>query len=230
LLKAVHENSEGISDVRYFEVARTWIHQSPIIEKRQLAGVIYTRSTTTDFYTLKEYVQQLCAQVEISVTWQKPDVDTLAAWYDPYCVAQCMYKGTHVGTVGLVAQAWKDRVVQTGFLGIFELDIDFLTSVIIPIKKYTPLPKYPDIVRDVSVRISQAVVALDIQMRIQALDKRIQEVTIADFFKKPEWHDTLSLSFRYIIRDSTKTLTTQEADMISQAVEQMLTELGGEIR
>ena len=230
LLKAVHENSEGIADIRYFEVGRSWQFSSPVIEKKQLAGVVYTRSTTADFYTLKESVQQLCAQIGITVSWQRAAIDDIAAWYDPYCVAHCCYEDTIIGTVGLAAQPWKERVVQTGYLGIFELNADFLLSVQMPIQKYKALPKYPDIVRDVSVYISQAIPAHEIQNKIQAMDTRICEVTLIDFFKKPEWRAALSLSFRYVIRDNNKTLTTHEADEVSNAVVQMLITLGGEIR
>jgi phenylalanyl-tRNA synthetase beta chain len=231
LLKAVHENYEGTSDISYFEVGRTWIHQSPVLEQKQIAGVMYTKASATDFYTLKEYVQLLCAQIGITVTWRRPDVtETLAAWYDPYCVARCVYEDTVVGTVGLVTQAWKDRLVQSGFLGIFELDSNLLCTTSVPIKKYTPLPKYPDIVRDISVRISHAIPALQIQEQIQAVDTRIHTVTLVDFFKKAEWVDTLSLTFRYIIRDNTKTLTTQEADAVSHTVTKLLISLGGDIR
>lgn len=229
LLKAVHENSEGVTDLRYFEVGRTWIYSSPVIEKKNLAGLLYTRSTATDFYTLKEYVQQLCAQVGIIVTW-RPIRDTVVPWYDPYCVAHCVYENAIVGTVGLIAQSWKDRVVQTGFLGAFELDAQLLSTVHVPEKKYKALPKYPDIVRDVSVRISQAITAFEIQTQIQKVDSHITEVALVDFFKKPEWQNSISLSFRYVIRDNTKTLTAQEADSISHSVEKLLTSLGGEIR
>ncbi len=229
LLKAVHENTDGIADIRYFEVARTWLNISPLIEQQQLAGIIYTRNPQTDFYTLKEYVSQLCAAVGIVLTW-RPVTETLAPWYDPYRVAHCFYNDQIIGTVGILAESFKERIVQTGFIGIFELNCTLLAQAQIPVQHYTPLPKYPDIVRDVSVLISSTLPAGTLATQIKAVDTRITKVEVIDFFKRPEWHDRISLSFRYTIQESTRTLTTPEADTISDAIELMLRNLDGEIR
>ncbi len=229
LLKAVHENAEGISDVRYFEVGRTWLQLSPVVEQKQLSGVIYTRDTHTDFYTIKEYVTELCAQVGVVVTWQ-PVVQEVAPWYDPYRVAQCVYNNKVIGTVGLLADGWKERIVQTGFVGIFELDLTTIADANVPSKRYTHLPKYPDIVRDVSVLILTTLPAATLLKQIQEVDSRIVMVDLIDFFKRPEWIDRISLSFRYTIQEQTRTLTTAEADTISAAIELLLRQLGGEIR
>lgn len=230
LLKAVHENAEGVADVRYFEVGRRWVQLSPVVEQKHLSGIIYTRNSAIDFYTIKEYVTELCAQVGISVTWRKPNEGSVAPWYDPYRVAQCVYNNAVIGTVGLLAESWKERIVQTGFVGIFELDVHMLTDLAIPVKPYTALPKYPDIVRDVSVLISTAITAASIAATIKSVDSRIRAVEVVDFFKRPEWQDRISISFRYVIQESTRTLTTQEADQISELIEQKLAQLGGEIR
>jgi phenylalanyl-tRNA synthetase beta chain len=230
LLKAVHDNAEGISDLRYFEVGRRWLHLSPLVEQKQLSGVIYTRDTNVDFYTIKEYVTELCAQAQLPITWRKPKENEIAVWYDPYRVAQCVYNDVVVGTVGILAESWKERVVQTGFIGIFEVDLALLTATELPPKRYTPLPKYPDIVRDVSVLITTGVTAETIIKKIASIDPRVCAVEMVDFFKRPEWQDRISISFRYTIRDATKTLTTAEADQISKKIELALMTLGGEIR
>jgi len=230
LLKAVHDNAEGVSDLRYFEIGRRWLHLSPLVEQKQLSGVIYTRDPQTDFYTIKEYVAELCAHAQLPITWRKPKENEISPWYDPYRVAQCVYNDVVVGTVGILAESWKERVVQTGFIGIFELDAHLLTATELHTKRYMPLPKYPDIVRDVSVLITTAVTAAVIMEKIKSIDPRVCAVSIVDFFKRPEWHDRISISFRYTIRDATKTLTTPEADQISQQIELALMTLGGEIR
>ena len=53
---------------------------------------------------------------------------------------------------------------------------------------------------------------------------------ITDFFSKKEWHDRISVTFRYVLRDPHKTLTTAEADAISNTAHTMLQKEGGEIR
>lgn len=229
LLKAVHENAEGIADIRYFEVGRTWLNVSPVVEQKQLAGIIYTRDTHTDFYTIKEYVTELCAQVGIHVEWRAV-TEALAPWYDSYRVAQCVYNDVVIGTAGVLADGFKDRIVQTGFVGIFELATQVLTTSEVPLVRYKALPKYPDIVRDISVLISTAVSAEALAKQIKNIDSRIRKVDIVDFFKRPEWHNRISLSFRYTIRDTARTLTTSEADALSAKIEHMLIQADGEIR
>lgn len=229
LLKGVHEQAEGIHDIRYFEIARTWLNRSPVLEQKQLAGVIYTRDTKTDFYTIKQYIDELCTQIGLPLTW-RPLTHELAPWYDPYCVAQCLHQERVIGTVGLLNQAWKERIVQTGLVAIFELDATALLEEQRAATHYVRLPKYPDIVRDVSVLMPTSLKAAEIIAQIKKIDPRIHTVDLVDFFKKPDWKERISLSMRYTIRDDTKTLTSEEASTITHHIETLLTSLGGEIR
>ncbi len=49
-------------------------------------------------------------------------------------------------------------------------------------------------------------------------------------FQKEDWVDTKSLTFNFIMQDAHKTLTTQEADVISAGVLQAVQALGAQVR
>ena len=190
-------------------VARRWLYTLTSDGAKTACRRDLYPHTQTDFYTLKNYVDRLCKSVGI-VAEARPVKEPIAPWYDPYCVAHYVYQEQIIGTIGLLAQSWKERIVQTGFVGIFELDLARTYQCKNHhATRYQPLPKYPDIVRDVSILITtRSACSSRLWNKLKKLIKRVATVELIDFFKRPEWQDRISLSFRYTIRDTTKTLTT----------------------
>lgn len=69
-----------------------------------------------------------------------------------------------------------------------------------------------------------------ISSAIHAVDKRIVDVRLIDFFEKEEWAGKRSVTFRYYIKDYEKTLEKEEIEKISNAVVASVTALGASIR
>ena len=61
---------------------------------------------------------------------------------------------------------------------------------------------------------------------IAEIDNRISSVMLVDFFQKKEWEDKKSLTIRFVITDSNKTLTKEEADVIWEKAVDRLQNLG----
>ncbi len=90
--------------------------------------------------------------------------------------------------------------------------------------------KYPESTRDVSILVDGKYTVDEIVAAIQKVSQNIQSVVLIDHYESPEWQDKKSLTLRYVVQDVHKTLTTQEVDIITAEIEQILKAMGASIR
>ena len=78
------------------------------------------------------------------------------------------------------------------------------------------------ITRDVSFKILVATTIQQLQTDISDIDKIIKEVTLVDFFQKPEWQDKKSVTLRIVMQDPHATLESATADAVMNKVTKRL--------
>ena len=83
---------------------------------------------------------------------------------------------------------------------------------------------------DVSLFVPLTVTVLDLQNRIKQVDARIHKVELVDSFKKDDWQNKKSLTFRYHFVDQNKTLSGEEIAVIQQHVESAVQKSGASVR
>lgn len=229
LYKAVVDNHQQYEQLRFFESGRTWqLHEGLIVERKAVAGIVYDKRATFDFYAGKIIIEDLLRMLGLSVAWSQ-EAHPADPWYEPYTTARLISQDHHVGIVGMLHSSWS-RALGEGAGWIFELDGAWLAEFPARTTTYQPTAKFPEILRDVSVCIDRGVTVDQMKQYISSADARIVSVQLIDFFEKQEWATQRSVSLRYTIRDDTKTLTKQEADGVSDAVVQQLVSHGGTIR
>lgn len=229
LLKNVHTNVNDYSTIRFFEWGRTWREfGQKVDEQRALSGIIFDKKHEVDFYEAKQIIVDFLTFFGIQATWvscKQPE----HVWFAPYQTAQLIVQEQCIGVAGKIDQALLQRITE-GDAFIFELDADFLLSYQSPEKKFTPLAKYPSIDRDISMLIPANYTAQELMQKIKAIDSKISQVTLVDFFEKEEWHAMRSLTFRFVLTDPEKTLTKEEADVLWDSAAAMLKGMGATIR
>ncbi len=228
LSKAVAHNATTQDQLRFFEWGRTWQYDGQVTETKKLAGIIFNKRTAIDFYQGKIILEDMLRMLGLSVSWRQV-THPVDPWYTPYTTAELMYNEQSVGYVGIVPTQYMASVSE-GHALVFELDGSFLIDTPAPVKRFVPSSKFPEVCRDVSVLIARQHSVTSLQECITQIDPRVICVTLVDFFEKEEWIDKRSLSFRYILADTTKTMTTAEVDAISEQIVYKLTALGGSIR
>jgi len=165
--------------------------------------------------------------------WEKIHPIELPRWYDPYETAQIVCQGKRIGIAGKINPAfYLNQINNTSPSDafIFELDASFLATVHVPYKRFGTISKYPPITRDVSFMIPVATTVAQLQNEIAHVDSTIKNVTLVDFFQKPEWHDQKSITLRITMQDPQATLESAKADAIMQNINAHLISLGGQIR
>lgn len=228
LLKAVVTNETKQDELRFFEFGRTWQLAKAVNELKVIAGIFFNRKKEVDFYECKNYLISLCSSLKLSVEWVKAS-EPSDPWFDGNQTAYLMHNKKRVGVAGVVDTAFLHQVVP-GYAFVWELDRDFLESFKPATIQYQPVSKYPEVWLDISMLTPVTVTVEKISSAIHAVDKRIVDVRLIDFFEKEEWAGKRSVTFRYYIKDYEKTLEKEEIEKISNAVVASVTALGASIR
>lgn len=228
LLKAIDVNKSEYDHLRFFEWARTWTFDESISERRALAGIVFEQKQNVDFYYGKSLLTELFDLLGLSVSWEKIS-NPADPWYAPYQSAYLMHNGTKIGVAGKVDLSFFARVAA-GDAFVFELDGDFLVNFAPAVKIFEAGSKYPSVTRDISLFVPIQVTADEITKIIAQTNSLIAEVALIDFFAKDSMPDKRSLTFRCVLQDQTKTLTSQEAEDVWQSVVKNLEKLGATIR
>jgi phenylalanyl-tRNA synthetase beta chain len=229
LSKAVAQNATTQDQLRFFEWGRTWQYDGHVSESKKLAGIIFDKRTPVDFYYGKTIIEDMLRIVGLKNVRFAQATKPSDPWYAPYLTAELIYGTQSIGSMGIVPDSYRSFLVD-GHALVFELDGDFLIDTPTVEKRFVPSSKFPDVQRDVSVLVGRQHNVASLQTLIASSDPRVVSVELVDFFEKDEWADKRSVSLRYVICDTTKTLTTQEVDAISDRIVQDLRALGGVIR
>ena len=227
LLKNIEQNRANHDRLGFFEVAGCWTHDKDIIkEKKVIAGIFFDKKEY-DFYAAKQQLIQLFDVLKINVTWKK--ATTVEQWAHQYQIADLFYHQQKIGSAGFI----KERLMHQiggGQAFAFELDADFLVNFKPQEKTFTPLSKYQATALDLSVLVPTVVTVEQLTQSLYQVDSKIYQVTLIDEFKKPEWENQKSITLRFWIKDTHKTLTKEEIDATYQAAQNALAQQGAQVR
>lgn len=231
LLQNVVENKNAKDDLRFFEWGRIWCtsqkNKNKVDEQRILAGVFYKRKGEVDFYAAKRELEELFAALAISVEWKK--AVSPVQWASRHQVADLLYKGKNIGNAGKIAKS-KLAAIGGGDAFGFELSGDFLLDFKQDVAKFKELPKYQATSLDVSIMVPSKITVSELEAAIKKADERIFGVALQDVFVKDEWENKKSVTLRFFVRDTKKTMQKIDIDAVHAAVEEALKKQGAEVR
>jgi len=105
---------------------------------------------------------------------------------------------------------------------LFELDLDILTQRTLP--KAGEIPKHPSVRRDIAVIVADNICANSLLQSMNALNSPIiVEIALFDVYRgKGVDNGKKSLAFRVLLQDTKKTLTDEEADLVTKKLIKIL--------
>jgi phenylalanyl-tRNA synthetase beta chain len=226
LIDAVAQNRRhGRRDVRLFEIGTRF---SPGGESRGL-GVAWTGNAGTDhwsggardvdFFDVKGIAEQMCGVLGVAIRCEPSTQPFLAAGQAAsIVVADGPERGTTVGLVGQLAPAIADArgLPRQDRVMVAELDLDRLAGARTPASDAArALPRYPFVVRDLSIVVADSLPAEIIRGTIQAAAGAGPAPLVAiGFFDRyqgkgvPE--ESVSVSVRLTFQSPDRTLTDAE--------------------
>ncbi|EZP76417.1 phenylalanyl-tRNA ligase subunit beta [Parageobacillus genomosp. 1] len=201
-------------------------------EKERLAGVVtgvwhahlwQGEKKAVDFYVVKGILDGLFELLGLTnrIEYKQAKREHM----HPGRTAHILLEGKTIGFVGqLHPVVQKEYDLKETY--VFELALTDLLNADVEDIRYSPIPRFPSITRDIALVVDENVVAGELQKAIiEAGGKLLKEVSIFDVYKGdrlPEGKKSIAFSLRYY--DPERTLTDEEVtavhEKVIQAVEQ----------
>jgi phenylalanyl-tRNA synthetase beta chain len=227
-----HNRRHGRADVGLFEIGARF---SASTGERRGLGLAWTGHVVddwksgrrlVDFFDVKGAVERLCGALSVSATFEPVSVPYLA----PGQAASVVAGGQPAGVIGLLLPALADErgAPRQDEIFVAELDLDTLwTARVVRDEAVAPLPRYPFVVRDLSIVVADTLPAEIISGTIHTAARAAAARLIgARFFDRyqgkgvPEGR--VSLSVRLTFQAPDRTLT--DAD-VQEAFDKILAAL-----
>lgn len=243
LLEAVRHNfNHGTRDVRLFELGRVFA-RDPHGERpreRESLGLVATGGAleegralaqrALDFYDVKGALEAASEAMEAPrLEFEEARVAHLREGQ----AALVRLNGRAIGYIGRLAESVAAQFKFKQPVYVAEIDLTSLLEAEARKVRYAPLPRYPAIVRDLSIIIERRISWAAIRRAVLALGLAyLRSVEFADVYEGqgvPEGHRSLTLRLEY--RADDRTLRDDEVDRMHEVIVRKLKdEFGAQLR
>ncbi len=233
LLETMHHNfSQQIRNLKIFEIGKIFINENPQHLPKEtaiLAGLWtgsrydvswHDRGTDCDFFDIKGVVEALLTTLRFDEVQFSLLPESECTYTRPGYTAQILCNQLRIGLVGEIhPQVLANYdLEQTSFL--FELYFDHLIPLIKDITHSRPIPKFPAVVRDITIIVDND---LETQKIITAAQDQpealVESFSLLDVFEgHPIAAGKKSVSLRVTYRSSEKTLEDEDVTPIHQSI------------
>lgn len=239
--------------IKLFEIGKIFFpkEEGLPLEKTRLTGILsgnrfgsissplHFKERAVDIYDAKGVVEFIITSMRLKhktkddFRFEIPNEEQQEPFIESGYALMLFCSDNHIGNLGMIKSETLRKYSIKNDVFYFDLDYDALCGVKIIEKKFTHLPVYPAVRRDISLIVSQETAAGELISAVRNFkDTLIEEVEIFDIFtgnKIPEGYKSASLRITY--RSSTKTLTEKNVEKSHVKVVRMLTEqFGGRFR
>ena len=225
-----HNRRHGRPDVRLFEIGTRFTTRG---ETRGAAFAWMGLGTVdhwsgarrpVDFSDIKGVVEQLAVLASVTVTFTETDRPYLV----PGRAANVLINGQVIGVLGQLTPAVGEarELPAANEVYVAEIDLDSVTAAApIEARRAAPLPRYPFVVRDVSILVADTLSAETVRGTIRsAAPATLIEIREFDRYQGKGVPDgKVSLSFRLTFQSPERTLTDDEVQAAMQAIIDALT-------
>jgi len=112
---------------------------------------------------------------------------------------------------------------KKGFnIALAEINLEKILKSIEEEKEFKPLPKYPAVLRDISILVSKDFRIGEIMEKISNASSILEDVDLIDEYWEESFSNNQSLTFRLIFQSEEKTLKDEEVDMELEKIKNIL--------
>jgi len=233
LLRNIESNLRFYDEVRVFEIGKEFIEkpfggaqgkEGKMKEGLTLGIALGSKKGSSTILELKGLIDQLLRSLGLVDYFFSEET-----WDIRYLEADTTLRiesGDH-HVIGRLGAAVGDK----GF-SFAQIDLDELTPLIAKEKEFLPLPKYPSIIRDLSVAVDADRRVAEIQELIEHSSQLLEDVDLADWFEDSHHVGAgrKSLTFRLTFQSENRTLTDKEVNEEMKKITSALVEVDAEIR
>jgi phenylalanyl-tRNA synthetase beta chain len=226
-------------NIRLFEVGKVYLPRGNDLpeEREMLAGVLggfldepswLSGEATLGFFDAKGVLETLFNRLRIAASFKPVEDQNLV----PGRTAEATVDGQKVGVLGEVHPRTATLFdISSQPVILFETDLEKLLSLSGVELRYQPIPRFPEIARDLALVVDADIAANKLQDIIQSFSM-VSQVTLFDVYsgdKVTKGKKSLAFSIRY--QSPERTLTDEEVNHAQQEIiERLQRELGATIR
>jgi phenylalanyl-tRNA synthetase beta chain len=241
LLKVLRTNvSRRLEDIRLYETGRVFLPCSECElpeERLRVAGVMagvrsrkkwFRALEEADFFDIKGVVESVLNSVGIrDVTFKEMDIPYL----QPGQSAWVMAGEVSLGVAGTLHPFQREKYRIRDWAGVFELDLHHMLNVDAR-KRYSRLPQYPEVLRDLAVVVSSDVAAELLESIIREKSDDLSRLYLFDLYEgKGVPQGSRSLAWSLSFQSGDRTLTDEEVDTsMATIVKALEKEFGAKLR
>ncbi len=215
----------------FFEIATVYTPKGQDVlphEQQILTSAVYGQGV--DFYTVKGYAEALLRHLDVEITEVVPCIDN-SIYHAGRC-ATIKNGDLTLAIVGEIAPAVAEGFDLPARVYAMEISVPAILELRATLKKYTPLPKFPAMNRDLAI-------ICDEDIAVARLDKVIAEnsgellecAEIFDIYRGPQLPEVKkSVAYTLSLRSAERTLTVEECDAVIEKICTGLEGLGAKIR
>ena len=213
MINAVSRNQKnGILEGRLFETAKVFLPKSlPLTDYPEERDhlVIAFFGQQEDFFSLKGAAELLADTLHVAFEYraaQKP-------FLHPYQTAEILCEGQSIGWMGKLAyDIAAEKNLRTD-LFLLEIDLQTLSQWYDRTPSFEPLPKFPEVSRDIALIMDRTITCAEVEKEIRAANKYIRDVKLFDIYEgAPIPADKKSMAFTVTFRPEDQEFTGEEID------------------
>lgn len=219
LLRSVQSNGRFFDEIKLFEAGSIFFKIKPNKELNQInsLGIVLASKNKETFFELKGLVAGMFDGIGISdylfaeISKEDWAFDFTRKFLNTDETLKIKVEGEKIGFLGK-AKAIED--LNKWHVSVMELDLEELLKLVVEAREYKPLPKYPSVVRDISILAEPDEKIGEIMQAIQEADiKNIEDVDLIDeYYNEKLLGGKRSLTFRIVFQAQDKTLTDNEVN------------------
>lgn len=236
LLNAAQVNaSRSVPDVQVFELGRTFHpDRAGVTERRRLAvlmmGIMHEGTwnlppevVQVTYYHLKGALEALLGELHV----ERVSVSAAASpWLHPGRAARLTLDGETLGTLGQLHPEVSARYDLPAEVFVADIDLDALLRRAVLRPRFTPLPRYPAVRRDIALVLPISVLSSRVEEVIRtAGGPLLESVEVFDVYSGPpipEGHRNLAYALSF--RSPERTLAAGEVEAVVGAIKRALEE------
>ena len=241
LLKNAKDNiNRNVSNIRFFEVSRTFEKPEELAKEEVKLGVVLAgegnktvwnpKPAAYDFYDIKGIVEEIFSKLGFKNYQIKRSEQSE---FHPGRSVDVFVGREYIGSFGEI----HPDVLENFDLGkksilVAEFNMDLIKKYIGKQVAYKGIVKYPSVPRDLALVMDENILVGDVLKTIEKTDNKIEKVELFDIYRGQGVEEgKKSVAISIILRDKNKTLEEKEInDIITKILEKVKKDYNAELR
>jgi len=239
-----------VQDIRLFEIGKAYIPREYGLPKevRKIAAVATGRRQPElwdkeefDFFDLKGVLERIIEAFSVSdrvrfvdSTSSQEEEASRIKFLHPGKSARIFIEDKEAGYLGELHPELCEKLEISKRVYLFEMDLEKLAaSLNYTRKRFTPLPKFPSVRRDIALIVDEDVPVGKVLDELRRVESNlIEEVSVFDVFKGGSVEKgKKSVAVSMVLRAADKTLTDEEVDEVqAKGLNRLQSVIGAELR